>query len=49
MEIDLADMMGSPSKEIKVVTVVNQEVEGGTKSEQGSTRDLIGKKSFSDT
>ncbi|KAK3643569.1 hypothetical protein LTR56_010079 [Elasticomyces elasticus] len=46
MKIDLAEMMGSPSKEIKVLTVVNQEVEGGLgderrKSEQGSTRDLI--------
>ncbi|TKA61458.1 hypothetical protein B0A55_12770 [Friedmanniomyces simplex] len=63
MEIDLTEMMGSPpSKEIKVVTVVNQEVEGGlpgrggdgggggedgTKSEQGSTRDLIWRMSSS--
>ncbi|KAK4903130.1 hypothetical protein LTR27_000058 [Elasticomyces elasticus] len=51
MEIDLAEMMGSPSKEIKVVTVVNQEVEGGLedgrrKSEQESTRDLIYRRSL---
>lgn len=56
MEIDLVEFMGSPSKskDIKVVTVVNQEVEkgpgeDGTKSEQGSTRDLIYKTSFSDS
>ncbi|KAK3067215.1 hypothetical protein LTR53_016044 [Teratosphaeriaceae sp. CCFEE 6253] len=52
-EIDLAEMMGSPH-EIKVVTVLNQEVEkgprieDGAKSESESTRDLIHRLSFSE-
>lgn len=51
IDIDM-DELGSSLKEIRVVTVVNQEVEmspeEGVRGDQESTRDLINKDSFCD-